>query len=1318
MESGTQTIDIFSLNNPYMIKGTKFAYLTDRLRRMKTALDGVTPYSIGDKVSVRSDGIKDKIKIDIKSNRTVVEFDANIVVSNVIKKTYVSTYLNIEELNLFLIDKGFLSYATVFGANIKKDDVRFSNFITKNEIDVAYLTSSENHFVYNKGMKYIYDPDLDQDKVVLSEDEFDKRFLMSKKPESKITVSSDQIDSIEATRMVAKDISASTAYQYDGLDASTLGYIANHTISVASLVQTESLKMETRLDGGGITNLESLQYFRMSYADKNFPELIEATSKSPMSDSNLTETEVGDYVVLGEDVIDMMEQKSDEIIGEKISSIDEFSSLIEGVCPVSNNYLPLDFDTGTPIYGGTNIGNGASLVNVVSFMDYISPISNKSMAIHNIASLYGKEDKLGIVLDYHAQLTGKRLDIALLDAGTLTDTLRLAICNLTHLNSTNIPKKPEEITIEIKRQHYFIPLELSGLLDFKIPLVYPHIIVPRYIDIPNINLFIPMSAVFVNISKSIKYPNISAQAYIPIPQIPFIPLQQQFGGGHVDVLRGVQSLFVPEPMPMNPPESIHLIISDQFSNYLIFFYYDSDLKERYVVESKRQFNMLEVFIIINKLKTIFTKEYYHLKGCSEEMVSRDYYIMYIVSKAIEKAYQESNMRFNVNLNFMSEKQDANDNNEQAPASNANRDLCDYGISVASKAEINSDAASEIVNSELIHMESVTMSEILNADSINVPASELPIEDRIFEVIDNIASVIVEKTNTYVAGKILDRDSDVDSKIYTFSELNGIEEGDVLMDYITAFPAKRRYSYPQPQKGVFSSEGLMLEKKNIMEIVHPFEAITFSSSIQDRGRRYDATPLSYGDKEMYVWKISDSSDSTELINTPVLHVDGSSDAVVNIYDKIILVEVTSPTSYDYFCVGIDFDVTSKAIQKNGRTLETLSVDGKTLLFPREVASLKRKLMSQDYIDDWRSPNVMSGFASMRMSIGDLDLPINTIPENLFSGVKDNSNIHLSHSPLSIAYRNNDSFGMEATMFFDDTEPSVSSGVDLTKIENISSLDSLDPNAPEQVPGTTPGAYSMTLSFDVSKYEPRIVSNQLIDTLKTGKVKMKINIGVIDGLQDSGGDILAQGFSQEEIPDTAGVDPSLYIHPHEVLIDYMEAREYKHLTEDGDGFIHKIDLARIVAEQLNDASTGDSFNRFYNLVYSTYQTGDTFIDTVFDLKSSSMKAGDVLITNLQTKGVSFAYKHAGQNPASPVIRGYYGTSEIDFESGTRLIGTMPSPIPDSFIREEDVTTELMLENIELDSIQIAFFISKYSIEVYCKNIGAILSENRTVTTNTIK
>ena len=1319
MESETQTIDIFSLNNPYMIQGTRFAYLTDRLRRIKANIDNVVPYKIGDTVSVRSDGVKDKVKIDRKSNQTIIEFDADIMVSNVVKQTYMSTYLNIEELSQFLIERGFLSYATVFDTNIKKDDVKFSNFITKSEVDNTFLTSSEDHSVYDKGMQYIYDPILDQDKIVLSEDEFDKRFLMSQKVETKITVKNDQIDSIQATKMIAKDIFASASYQYAGSDASTLGYMVNNTVSVSSLIQTTNLQIETRLDGSAITNLESLQYFRMSYADKNTPELIESTSKSPISDTNLLDSEIEDCVVSGEDVLDIMEQKSSGIIGEEVSSLDEFSNLIEGMCPIRNNYLPLDFNIGSPVYGGTNINNGASLVNVVSFMDYISPIANKSVKIHNIEDLYGKEEKIGILFDYYAQLTGERPDIANLDTGGFVDIIRHLICNLSNLNSTNIPKKPEEIKFELKRQHYYIPLDMSGLLTFKIPLVYPNIIVPRFIDIPNINLFIPMFANFINISSTLRYPDIRAQAYIPIPQIPFIPLQQQFGGSHPDILREVHSLLTPEPKPVNQTEGINLVISDPFENYLIFFYYDSNLKERYVVESKRQFNMLEVFIIVNKLKMIFTQEYYHLDACSEEMVSRDYYIMYILSKAIEKAHKESNMRFNVDLNFMSEKQDIdNSGNSQSSNSNAHQYLCAHDIKVASRAEINPDVVSAMTNSETNDIESVSQSEILSADAINISNNGFSVSSGVFDIIDNLAAVIVDKTNTYVAGKILDRNSDVDSTMYTFSELNGIEEGDVLVDYITAFPAKRRYSYAQPQKGVFSSEGLMTEKKNIMEIVHPFEAITFSSSIQNRDRRYDATPLSYGDKEMYVWRISDSSDSVEVINTPILHVDGASDAVVNIYDKIIFIEPISSSSYDYFCAGIDFDVTSGTSQVNGQTVQTLSVEGKTLVFPKEVASLSKKLTAQDYVDDWKSPNVISGFASMTASIGDIGFSVNNIPENLFSGAKDNSNMHIEHSLLSVSYQNNSFSGMEATMFFEETNPSVSSGVDPTKVENISSLDSLDPNAPEQDAGITPGAYSMTLSFNVSKYEPRVSNNQLVDIFKTGKAKIKINIGVIDGLQDSGGDILAQGFSQEEVPSGANNDPILYIHPHEILLNYMEARAYSHSTEDGNGFIHKIELARAIAEQLVEGSTGDNFNSFYNLAYSEYQTGDTIIDTGFDLRNSSMKAGDVLITDLQTKGVSFAYKHAGQNPAFPVIRGYYGTSEIDFESGARLIGTMPSPIPDTFVLGEGVTAEDMLENMELDSIQIAFFVSKYSIEVYCKNVGAILSENRIVTTNTIK
>lgn len=1308
-----QTLDVFSLNNPYMISGSNFVYLQGRLQRIKSSIEELRLYKIGDKVAIRSDGIRDKIKIE-KSGETEIQFDATLYSDNVFKKTYTSNYLNIEELLEFLSEKRFIMYSKVFLENLKMEDVPFSNFMSKEKVESSLLPIGEERVVSNKGMVYIFDPILDQSKVILSEDTFDNEFLLCEKIEPKIEVSNDAITTIVAEKMTGVNIMASSSYAYLDDDAVTAGYASSSTKSISSLELTERLRVETNTQGNGILTLGSLNNFASSYAGNLQPELTSLVTKSPISNTLEDDADLDDCVLSGNDVSDMMNTMSKSLFGENISSLEEFATLVDGMCPTTDNYLPLDFDVGSPIYGGTNMANGASLVNVKTFMDYLSPIANKDVKIHNIASFYGKEDYLGDTFDYYAQLTGTRPDFSTLTFGEFVDIVRHVICNLSKLNSTNIPKQPDEVQVEIKSQFYYIPLNMFGLTTFNVPLVFPVIIAPKYVDVPNIYLYIPMSVNYISFTQQLVFPEIQAQPFVPTPQIPFLPMLQSLSS-FASQMGDPHRVLSPEPEPSMTPPPINLVIADPFENYLVLFYYDASLEERYVAHSKRQFNMLEVLILLNKLKGIFSDPFYHIDGCVEELVSRDYYAMYILSEAIKIAHSKSNMRFNVDLNFVSEseadKVEEEDAEDSALAENkVNR--CTPDIVSASSVQVNDALLLNVIEQEGTTLPSVTSSEILSSDDISLSANG------VFDIIDELANIIINKTNDYASGKILHRDSDVDTKMYVFSELDGISVGDILIDYVSAAPAKIRYTYPQSQKGVFSSIGLMDDTKTIVEIVHPFEAITFQSDILTRDRRYAATPLTYGDREFYIWKISDSAEVVDLQNTPVLHIEDSTDAVVDIYDKIVLVDMISPSSYKYYCVGIDFTATTGTTVISGRTLKTLEVGDKKLVFPKEADSLIDGIIKKDYVDDWISPNVLSGFAGLTASIGEGVVQTNTIPDHLFSGAKDNSDMLVENVVLSVNYQDNETEGMEVTLFFEQTEPEITSGVDLTLVENISSLDSLDPNAPEQTDGITPGAYSMTLSIGLVKYEPRVGSSgELISSIKKGKAKLKIIIGVIDGLQDAGGDILAQGYSQDEIPTVAG-NPLLYTHPHETLLDYYETRPYTHVTEDGNGFIHKINLAAVIAEQLVDVYTGDTFNTFLDLTNGQYQQGDVFIDTNFNISNSAIKAGDVRIVELKTQGVSFAYKHAGHNPEFPVIRGYYGTSEIDFESGKRLIGTMPSPIPDTFTIDEDVSTESMLQNMELDSIQIAFFVSKYTIEVYCRNVGAILSENRIVTTNVLQ
>jgi hypothetical protein len=306
--------------------------------------------------------------------------------------------------------------------------------------------------------------------------------------------------------------------------------------------------------------------------------------------------------------------------------------------------------------------------------------------------------------------------------------------------------------------------------------------------------------------------------------------------------------------------------------------------------------------------------------------------------------------------------------------------------------------------------------------------------------------------------------------------------------------------------------------------------------------------------------------------------------------------------------------------------------------------------------------------------------------------------------------------------DDETCSESSGIDGGIKENISDLTSVVIETGEQEPGDVPMALSCRLNMHLSKYEPYIdVAKRLHEAVRKTFVSLEITLGVIDGLQDLRGDILAQGYTQEQIDEAVenGASHVCYIGPKgasKILLTPTRMTDTGLPEGNEIGTLFALDTTKMIMEVVKNAPSscgveGEPFGKVYNVMDDEYIDGTPMINTG-NIPPEDLKAlGVVSIDGISTPGFLLAYKHAGTNKKKPIVVGYTGTSELDLLEEKMIIGTTPSVFPVTIITHQ-ASGYSLVPTLDPDNSGIVIFINDKTIEFFVRDVFAPLAQNRTM------
>ena len=1319
------TAEFFKVNQPYQITDWVFQDIRNRIARSESQVEAMNLYYKGKKCSVFSDGVSSKFKYDSRGNKLYI-YAPSIITAQIVRKKPLPNGdtpslgpINIGEMRPVLLQKQYLPSSHVYEKIKLKSNFPYSNLASFSDLEARGVSKSSTVVLLDAPYS---DDSILVDTSLFNIGTMNKTFIPKKTEIPHVGLSNDAISSFIGKNFIVESPLMEAGYTPSG-DNSALDVNYMMTNFWSKTMNTPVL--EEFDDNGIIFDINELPHLYVSTPKLDsspsnvqyMTVLLEGyVSKTIPHFDTIYPSVVGDsmdgYITSIDSAKVRVSDFFDKIRGSKINGISDYESYIAGLCEGKNKrYLPYTYTVPfTPAYIGFNENNRYSMLNTRALANILYNTTGEythNMPIVYSASAYFVGYKKLQEIAAYAQKLGYDMDVGIQTIGEVYGILLSIVGKLCRMTPDVIPDREDPNIPVFKPTAFFLPPSLVSVFTEMRRNAYLQ--KPIYIDTSKIFTFQPPNiGVFHEISSTIPYLNkpsfFDTKSSLNSPVPPYLTSYGDSGDSNV----GQSDSLLHHPKYSPAPHLEYFKSEDEYSPYITLFKTSANCDNRFTLSSSRQINMMEAYLLSSILaSSVLTSNNYFLSEDRDYMISKSRMIALFVGDILCSIKSVTQMKMSVDIATMFkviERTVGGGGGQQGVDSTKD---C-VGSSSAYYTAIESNETKEVlldIKGLIINEDGAEDGECIvsNTEVIGNPALSQRVSTTTryggadyVAVVKSITDVIAPIINQYLAGRLYSPTVDVSDIGAMVASLNNAEQGDFLLDYLSGISTTsggQRLNPTVAAYGVYE-DSFLKERTPLIEFAAPYTNILIgnnSGNIPAKGRRTNIEEPKSGNIRVGMWRPLFSTQDATVASLEYLGVDASSAAVFSTYGPMVLVyKIDNVTYYDN--IGIDVTVATEEIF--GENYRVLKTDSARLLVGKAIvvtAPTHRKF-TRDYCDDWISPFVTFGHTALN----------NGSISPLLLGGGENSNIS---SIINIPTKIEHNGGCEEAI---STE--VKSGIDPLKVENISDLYSLDPNAPEQKIGDVPGAYTFKLSFKATKYAPKVISGELISDVETTRFELCYVLGVIDGVQDGSGDVLAQGYTQDEVPATNADDLLVYMGPHQLTTEYMD---FERITVGSyECSKYTLRISDLVLEKLTISDTGELFSKYFDVLTSMWANSE---DASFTDKNSKQEEStpyrEILLGDIRTPGLTFSYKHAGQDPITPIVTGYSGSTEVDFVNGSRLVSTVPTPIPMTTYTGED-TSEGEIETLDLSVNTVHFFINNRTIEVIARDTKAMFSENRTI------
>ncbi len=1326
----TDTLDFENVNAPFIALDKNQYFLTKKAENLWNSVKNLRIFTDKDAIDLHSNGVNNFFKVKLKSSELEVLGDVVILSDGYVKDDTPDEYktgttpLNMKELIVAMQDNGFLKRERVYTDMLKKSQLLLSNMIPYSDMLLSCI-SKENDTVELVNPSAVSDNMIDEN--IVDRKTMTDEFIHKTIQFEQLNISNDNISSLTAESAIFSDVRFVDGYtpseDSDAIDRQFA--IDNGESSRENIIGTpkviDPIGQRTPINK---TKAIELTDGYISKTDKEAENIIIKRASVTVED---------DFIVSSDEAKQFIEDYFANILDPKIENIDEFKNYLSSLCDIEIDYLDYTFSiSGGKIYIGFDYNNMHSIFNSEAIERILFEEVGEfdiGLGITFDASRYFSNQEDVDKLAAYAQIVSRDFDISRDTIGKVFKQIQGIVAKLCIMTPDAVPEP--EMKIEVPVFKAAVVTTAPMFPTYVVSYIAPFLIQPFYMQ--EYKVFILTEINLPNLSYNYSQPVLNGPYYIPdyIVSIATPPVFTAI----VDVYNGPT---MSEPKVFKDTTYKTYSRRDGVSDRLVFFDTENGCKRRHKIVSTRTINMMEIGVV---LKNIIMGEYFWYDYERSLVMSAPRMVASLMSDVACLIAEKTDyyVNFSVELGSNSVSLFSDGTETGTATSNCSMGGGDTGedeLTILQKIvkrfesnffELNGIRFDPVNgnsnNPILVTTELLGPPEALGSSSF--PSWETFEGNSYRALVEFFSDRVVALVDSYTEGRRLDKWNSIQVKPLPMASLNELKAGNVdifLAEYAkTSHEKSEEYvmSSVGDPFGVFAS-GLDVNV-SVKEAVYPYDNVlvgnTGTQTMTDRIEYMKAPPpLESGSKKIYTWAPNFTANMQKIERMPYTPVSSSSQGVISTFEPIIYVEETSNGSYRFDAAGGSISVSvGRAMVDiityfDGSAEEeeryTLTAMGNTIVLgPTESTGAPSSISyARDMCDPWESPYQLYGI----LESGGQPYPTMSMSGSLMP--------FMMFAPIGMQ-RDIDIENVRATLQPDGgcgSHMTLESGISPAIKENISTLDSIDTSTLKQEPGETPGALMMALNMQMSMYSPEIdpVTEAVKDKIKNGRVKLCMTFGCIDGKINGGGDILAQGLSQEEITAEAeNANPVTYVAPTELFKQYCSLS--RQTIGGKKASVFTVELAALLETSAIDIETGEPFNRYYDPNDDAMKNAEVKLSPE-DSESgeNATSLGVVSVNSFASSGMSFLYKHAGQDPTKPVVQGYQGSAEINFVSGTKLVATVPSPVPNTVVTNMD-DAQQFIERLDLGiGGYVYFFINNRTIQAVIADSSAALSENRTV------
>ncbi len=1322
----TDTLDFENVNIPFITLDKNQYFLTKITENIYNSVSELRVFTDKDEINLVSNGIMNYFTLKLKSS--IVEMLGGAVVlgasytkDDTLEENISTTSpLNMGEIVIEMDKHNFLKKEKIYTLLLDKNDLLLSNMVSfaemeevciKKEVVPVELVTPEC-VMGAKG-----------DMELTDRNTMELEFIHRTLELDQLNIINDNIATVTSESFTSYDVEFIEGYiPIDDADAMSIeaakeaGYIIDEPMRDKVYV-ADPLSERTPINKITAIGLGD-KYININ--DK-FAENIIIKRESPTIDNN--------FILSSDEARLFIDDYFKDITDPSINSYDEFVNYLKSLCDFSDLYLEYDFTIeGGKIYLGFNYNNMYSIFNSEAIKRILVENTGSYNGTDGItfeAARYFKNQKEIDKLAAYAQFLNKDFDISIDTVAQVFSQIKGIVGKLCIMSPDVIPPPdPWEIPV-FKPSLIIIPPMFASYI---IPYIRPYIQQPFYM--PEYKIFIVTPPIFTYIPLMYTPPTLRTPFYYPdiiisIVTPPTLTLENF----------SYRSPTLEKGSPTGSPTYNTYSRTDGAEDRLVFFVADSECSEgsdfqdccteRYKVVSTRTINMMEVGLTFNavNISGFYWYDYEESVVMSAPMMTVSF-----LSDVMCRLSELTDYFFNVSIQMGTSSSSNIPDGEEGEES-----YCMLSWdSVNQPAQNIPEKIMRVFDSNYFELNGLKIdSSGVRTGTPILAATELVCSacmegmacwteyksSAYAAVVESHAQAMAPQIEEYVRGRRLDKWLEIEQRPEQVQSLDALIAGDVelaLAEYVkTKYeknPALVLSSFADPL-GIFAST--LTVDISIRDLVYPYDNILIGTVdeqvIDDRLEYMKAPPPpKSGNNDVYIWAPNLTSDKQKISKIPYIPLSSETEGVISTFQPIMYLEDAGGGSYTYDIAGADWSSVTAGVMIievlkyiDGTTEEkehhTLTFAGKTIILGETESTVEAEYRpyTRDICDPWESPYKIFGILGLDGNMIASPSIESMIVYRYFIGARTiqriNANVELKEGCSS--------------------DKEGESGIELDKKENISTLDNIDATTLAQPEGETPGAINLNLNIKLSKMIQVLdgSTGSLEELIETGNVKLCMTMGVVDGKSNEDGDVLAQHLSQAEI-DAAGGEDKVYVGPNPLVKENM-TMERKDING-SEASVYSLNLVDILTMNTVYVNNGELFVEY--LEPMSGQTNTASITLIPDSESDNRgcSLGMITATDFSSSGMTYYYKHFGQDATKPVVVGYPGSSEVDFINGNKLVATVPSPIPNVVATGMD-NAETYISMLDLEGQNyVHFFVNNETMQIVIGDRQAAFSENITV------